>query len=356
LKTALIDYLACVACNGELGCKVRREDRTLPWREIVEGRLVCEKCGREYPVQGGVPRMMPETVPKKVQATIDGFGWEWQNFDECIQDTYMTGRKNFLDFIYPVKEGFFEGKCILDAGCGMGRFLRLGAEFGSRQIIGMDLSSSVETAYRHTRQLPNAHVVQGDILAPPFKATFDYVFSVGVLQFMVDPKKGFASLVRCLKGGGAISVWVYSRENNGWAMRLLSPFREHLTSRLPRRALFFLSCFFGALQYACVNLLYKPLNENRAASNLKRLLPYNEYLYHSSRLTYFSLVSVIFDHLAPRITSYISKNELENWYLEEGVSVIKITSRNNMSWCAFGFLEQNASEQDLGCKSPVSPG
>jgi hypothetical protein len=63
-----------------------------------------------------------------------------------------------------------------------------------------------------------------------------------------------------------------------------------------------------------------------------RVLPYNEYLYYTSQLTYTSLVSVIFDHLAPRLTEYISKEEFEAWFLSENLHSITITARNGMSW------------------------
>lgn len=106
----------------------------------------------------------------------------------------MTGKNNFLDFIYPIIEEFFEDKFVLDAGCGMGRFLKLAAELGSRDVIGIDLSQSVEAAYRNTRTLPNAHVVQADIMALPFITKFDYIFSIGVLQFLSEPREGFHRL------------------------------------------------------------------------------------------------------------------------------------------------------------------
>jgi SAM-dependent methyltransferase len=336
LKAKLVDYLVCSVCKCQLQCAIQREDNNFSWSEIIDGSLICKKCHHEFQIRNGVPRMVVGKLAKDVRNTIEAFGWEWHKFDDPIQDTYMTGKNNFLDFIDPVKEEFFEDKFVLDAGCGMGRFLKLGAEFGCREIIGVDLSNSVDEAYRHTRELPNAHVVQADILALPFAKQFDYIFSVGVLQFMPDPKDGFASLVKYLKDEGKISVWVYSRENNGWAIYLLSPLRKHITSRLPRPSLYFISCCLGLIQYACLKLIYKPANENRFGIKLGKLLPYNDYLYHNSRLTYLSLVSIIFDHLSPQITAYISRDEVECWFREKNFTEVIITSRNNMSWCGFG--------------------
>ncbi len=190
----LIDYLACPVCKGPLRCVVYQEDKGLPWSEILEGCLTCEICGQEYQIHNGIPRMLTGQLPDEVKKTVGGFAWEWQTFNDQIKGTYMTDKAHFLDFIYPTTEDFFEGKFVLDAGCGMGRFLSLGADFGSRDVIGVDLSNSVEAAYHNTRTLSNAHVVQADILALPFVKQFDYIFSVGVCCIICKiPEKAFLS-------------------------------------------------------------------------------------------------------------------------------------------------------------------
>jgi SAM-dependent methyltransferase len=276
--------------------------------------------------------MMTGLLPKEVKRTVDGFGWEWQTFNDQIRDTYMTDKAIFLDFIYPIHEDFFKGKLVLDAGCGMGRFLKLGAELGSSEIIGVDLSQSVEAAYCNTRTLPNAHVVQADILNLPFAQKFDYIFSVGVLHHMPDPRQGFSQLAKLLKEKGRISVWVYARENNGWVVYLLSPLRKYLTSRLPRPVLYAISHFLGLILHTSLQLIYKPVNEKKLGGRLKRFLPYNDYLYYTSRLSFASVVNVIFDHLAPQLAAYISKEEFESWFREEELVAVTIAARNNMSW------------------------
>jgi len=279
--------------------------------------------------------MLTEPLSPAVHNTVDGFGFEWLKFDQQIQDTYMTGKAHFFDFIYPITEEFFDGKFVLDAGCGMGRFLKLGAEFGSSQIIGVDLSQSVEAAYQNTRHLANAHVVQADIFALPFTNIFDYIFSIGVLHHLDDPGKGFSQLVKLLKKDGRISVWVYSKENNRLVIAL-TPFRKHITSRLPKPILLGLSHFLGSFLYLLYHLVYKPLNETKLGNKFKHLLPYNDYFYYSSRLSYRSLVSVVFDHLVPELAEYISRDELNDWFIQANLDSVSITPRNNMSWRGLG--------------------
>lgn len=334
MKSHLLNYLVCPACKGLLHCEIYEEDKSLPWVEILTGHLTCIHCSGQFPIRDGIPRMLIGQLSAPVQATVTSFGWEWLTFDSQIQDTYMTGKNNFLDFIYPVAEVDFVGKLVLDAGCGMGRFLKLGAEFGSREIIGVDLSDSVDAAYRNTRLLVNAHVVQADIYALPFVDQFDYIFSVGVLHHLPDPQQGFACLAQLLTDGGQLSAWVYGEENNGWVIRFLSPIRLRLTSRLPRPVLHGISNILGIGLYICVKLIYQPVNER--GLRWRYWLPYNDYLTYSAHLTYKSLVSVIFDHLAPQLSAYISRDTFATWYQAENLTDIIITSRNKMSWRGLG--------------------
>ena len=55
-----------------------------------------------------------------------------------------------------------EGKTILDAGCGMGRYLRIVGESRARLVVGVDLSRAVDAARELTRHLPHVAVLQSD--------------------------------------------------------------------------------------------------------------------------------------------------------------------------------------------------
>jgi SAM-dependent methyltransferase len=313
-------------------------DETLTWSEIISGRLRCPACSLSYPIVEGVPRLLVGNLTGRTHNTVEGFGYEWQIFDQQIQNSFATNRELFRDFLHPADKTYFKDKIVLDAGCGMGRFLKLGAEFGSGMIIGVDMSDAAYVAYRNTRLLKNAHVVQADIMALPFSLKFDYVFSVGVLHHLEKPQLGFSRLADRLARNGQISVWVYSKENNGWVIRLISPIRTHITSHWPRPVLYYVSRVLGALIYLCLQLVYKPANQHRLGVRLRlhRFLPYNDYLSYSARLNYPSLVMVIFDHLVPQLSAYISRDELRTWFDDAGLAVNDISFRNAMSWRGLG--------------------
>ena len=55
MRRDLMEILACPVCKGELELTVTREDDG----EIIEGVLVCTQCGERYPIEDGVPNLLP---------------------------------------------------------------------------------------------------------------------------------------------------------------------------------------------------------------------------------------------------------------------------------------------------------
>jgi SAM-dependent methyltransferase len=132
------------------------------------------------------------------------------------------------------------GKVVLDAGCGMGRYLRVAAEDGPSSLIGLDLSGAVLAARDLTRELHGVEVVRGDLLRPPFAAgSFDHVYSLGVLDHTPDACAAFLALSRLLKPGGRIVIWVYPREKP--ALERIMNAHRAISARLPLPVLMALS-------------------------------------------------------------------------------------------------------------------
>ena len=125
-----------------------------------------------------------------------------------------------------------EGQLVLDAGCGMGRYLRIAAESSASLVVGLDLSHAVVAARELTTELAKVAVVRGDLLKLPFPpASFDQIYSLGVLDHTPDPRAAFLGLAELLKPGGKIAVWVYPRERPEveWIMN----FQRAFSTRLP---------------------------------------------------------------------------------------------------------------------------
>ena len=230
LEGKLLSYLVCPSCETSFDLSVTKTEDG----EIIEGELRCTSCSSTFPITSGIPRFANlDHVESDKRATAAGFGWQWQHFTQ--EDERYA--EQFLGWIAPVTPEFFHDKVVLEGGCGKGRHTQLAARWGARDVIGIDLSVAVETAFAATRALPNAHIIQADIYHLPLARTFDYAFSVGVLHHLPDPRGGFLALASKVKPGGHISAWIYGAENNEWITRFVNPVREKITSRIDQRAL-----------------------------------------------------------------------------------------------------------------------
>jgi SAM-dependent methyltransferase len=299
----------------------------------MEGELRCPACTSSFPITSGVPRFASlDQVESDKRATATGFGWQWQHFTQ--EDERYA--EQFLGWIAPVTPEFFRDKVVLEGGCGKGRHTQLAARWGARDVIGIDLSVAVETAFTATRSLPNAHIIQADIYHLPLPRKFDYAFSVGVLHHLPDPRGGFLSLASKVKPGGHVSAWIYGAENNEWITRWVNPVREKITSRIDQRALLHLSKVPAACMYLATKLVYGPLN--RSGSSLAKRLFYNDYLSAISGFGWREQHTIVFDHLLAPTAFYISREEFETWWRDIGAANVVISWHNKNSWRGTGSV------------------
>lgn len=58
MKRALLPILCCPVCKGDLELRVTEENDV----EILEGSLYCAACCVDYPIQEGIPDLLPRTA------------------------------------------------------------------------------------------------------------------------------------------------------------------------------------------------------------------------------------------------------------------------------------------------------
>ena len=324
---SLLEFLACPLCAADLTLAIGTREGD----DVMDGVLRCTRCGAETPVRAGVPRFT-ELQRTGDAATADAFGWEWKKYS-FLDNRY---RQQFLDWIRPVTPDFFRGKAVLEGGCGKGRHSALAAEFGARAVVSLDLSEAVDPAFRNTRHLPNAHIVQADLNHPPVKRVFDYAFSVGVLHHLPDPERGFHALVSRLRPGGRISAWVYGREGNGWVVHLVTPVRERVTSRLPHALLEPVAAALTVPLWLSTRLLYRPAHRRGLR------LPYGEYLSYIAEFPFREQRSIVFDHLVAPIAYYLRRDEFAGWFERAGLDEVRIEPHNANSWRGFARVPDAA--------------
>ncbi len=55
MKKELLDILCCPMCKGSLTLEVKRQSKD----EITAGTLTCQKCASKFPIEEGIPNMLP---------------------------------------------------------------------------------------------------------------------------------------------------------------------------------------------------------------------------------------------------------------------------------------------------------
>lgn len=318
VKERLQKYLCCLKCRGNLDLRNARWESG----EIWEAELECAKCAINYPVKDGIPRFIPKDLDQLVAKNVRNFGDQWHVLDKCSE----INRTEFISYLENLSPDFFEDKLILDAGCGMGKFLYYSSQWGALDVIGVDLSHSVEVAFQWTRELPNAHIVQGDIYNLPFQEGFDFTYSIGVLHHLPDPEGGFHKLVKLLRPGGKILAWVYGYEGNQLYIKLADPVRR-LTCRLPLFVNKLMAQIIAAVLWVVIRLVYLPSNRLKL-----RGLPFNDYFLYFYGLGFPIFWGTVLDKMTPFISRYYRREEFEQWFVRAGLSNVRITPRNANSW------------------------
>jgi ubiquinone/menaquinone biosynthesis C-methylase UbiE len=251
------------------------------------------------------------------------FDVEWKAHHEGrFEQSTLWGRtpgETWNDFLsrMMVPPERVQGAIALDAGCGSGLFTRQIAEHGAALAIGLDISDAVDEAAESCRDLPNVQIVQGSVLAPPFKADlFDLVWCSGVLHHTPDAAGGHAALSRLVKRAGVMYVYVFAKRFNPFRFTkdVLDVVR---VTRLPPRALLAVSKAFA---YVSVALLWA----YRALRRLPGLRPRTAWGDRTVRpRTVRHLHLTWFDALSPEHDSRHTEAEVMDWFRRAGFTDIR---------------------------------
>jgi len=203
MKRQLLRFINCPACRGDLRLEVTQMIQS----EIKEGSLNCVGCHSVYPITRFIPRFVSSDL------YVHSFSVEWNIFSRTQLDV-GKGRDSLDTFTAKtgLKPDELAGCNVLEAGCGMGRFLEVVSRSARTTVIGFDLSLAVESAYANVGNKPNVHILQADIMTPPFRdGVFDFAFSLGVIHHTSNPKQAFMRLVPLVKKRGQVAIWVYHK-------------------------------------------------------------------------------------------------------------------------------------------------
>lgn len=288
MTPAIAKVMSVVACPH-----CRREEL-----QVQDGQLICA-CGRRYPLRGAVPDFSGGEI-----AAVEGFQFQWEErraggFESVTLygKTAEDEEAQFYRYL-GLAPGDTRGKRVLDAGCGSGRLVMLLAQH-QVDVVGIDLTENVFVIEReiHSRQWDTASLVRGNLRAIPLRSgTFDYVWSGGVIHHTGNTREALHNLVRVLKPGGTLYVWVYSVDQGIFGrIRQVLPFVHHL----PKPLLLALCRMLAVPVFVLGQVTGRP----RGLAEVR-----------------FKL----FDHLAPQYRTVHSEAEMRGWFEAEGLENVEI--------------------------------
>ncbi|ESS09746.1 MAG: hypothetical protein A07HN63_00553 [uncultured archaeon A07HN63] len=65
MKESLMDIICCPEDKHELELSVEERDDD---EEIIEGTLTCTECGEAYPIEDGIPNLLPPDMREEAAA------------------------------------------------------------------------------------------------------------------------------------------------------------------------------------------------------------------------------------------------------------------------------------------------
>src|SRR3954470_18973181 len=133
-------------------------DRSMPARMVRTDWLepLLLDTARPRSAEGGMLRFVQD------EDYAGSFGREWNWFSTTQLD--RVDNESLTTFVQKtgVSPEKLEGKTVLDAGCGMGRFADVVSAHGAK-VVGIDLSAAVDAAQRNLGGRENVAIMQASL-------------------------------------------------------------------------------------------------------------------------------------------------------------------------------------------------
>lgn len=191
---------------------------------INNGQLVCED--KAVATVEGIPRFAADGSYASL------FGDQWKVYKKTQLDSYSGSpiTENRLNRCLGELQHSLEGKLVLEAGCGAGRFTEVLLKKGAT-LVSADLSSAVEVNQENFPQNDKHLVIQADINDMPFAdESFDVVVCLGVIQHTPSPEKTIEDLFKLVKKGGTLVIDHYTKNRSNY-LRLATVYRAAIKDK-----------------------------------------------------------------------------------------------------------------------------
>ena len=204
---SLLPLLVSPETGGPLTLAVRQR----AGEDILDGSLT-DDAGHVYPIQDGIPRLLPRDLLDAQIAEIAARDAQVDAYD-AMTFLNVFGRVEIPLTLRALRPRPTD--LLLEAGCGTGRMTRTLSQH-VRETVAIDFSYESLRVNRRKLQAAgaaNVHLVQADLCRLPFaECAFDRIVSCQVLEHVPGPEARAAaiqSLACVLKPGGTLALSAY---------------------------------------------------------------------------------------------------------------------------------------------------
>ena len=253
-----------------------------------------------------------------IKGSPERFGYEWGKYCEILP----IYQEQFDRWTSPlINKSEWKEKKFLDVGCGIGRNSYWPLTYGAHSALCIDVDNrTLECAKANLEKFNSVDIIKRSAYEIDESERFDIAFSIGVIHHLEDPKLALSNMVKAVKPGGKILIWVYGYENNEWIVKFFNPMRKVLFSRLPISFVHFLSAFPTLLLYIFIRLTKGK----------------NEYMNLIRKFSFPHLRSIVFDQMLPKIANYYKEDEAKDLMKSVGLVDVETNWVNEMSWAVIG--------------------
>ena len=333
------DWLLPLLLDPLDGSVLTLDDAVRQGDEVTDGTLLG--ATNSYSVREGIPRFATPGSAGQDQ-TRESFGYKWTNRAGFGSDGMQEKVSSWILERYGFASGdamrdyFSRRERILDAGCGAGlatsTWLTPGWQRDGGELVAVDISAAIDTARERLGGIEGTSFVQADILALPFPAaSFDLVFSEGVLHHTPSTERAFKALTRLLRPGGEIMIYVYRRKAP--TREFVDDFVRERIADLPPEEAWNLLRPLTRLGQALAELdatVEVPedvelLGIPKGVYDVQRLVYWHfAKLFWNEALTFEENTHVNFDWYHPRFAHRHTEDEVRGWFADCGLEIIRL--------------------------------